>query len=228
MRSVESHGRTVEEAVSQALRRLGRQRDEVEVAILSEGTRGVFGIGAELARVRVTVRDGDAVEAAPPASGEAEPLERLQEIAPDMLTDVLELMGIAATVSVRSVELEEDSPTIVLDVEGDDLGVLIGRRGETLAALQHVLAQLVQRRLHRWVRVSVDVAHYNDRQAAILRTKALRTAERVQRAHTPIAMEPMRPAERRLIHLALAEHPQVTTHSIGVGDERRVVVSPKA
>jgi spoIIIJ-associated protein len=90
-----------------------------------------------------------------------------------------------------------------------------------------VLASLVQRRLRRWVRVNVDVAHYNDRQAALLRSKAMRTAERVQRAHTPIAMEPMRPAERRLVHLALADHPDVTTYSIGAGDERRVVVAPR-
>lgn len=226
MRSVESHGRTVEEAIAQALRRLGRRRDEVDIQVLSEGSRGVFGIGAEHARVRVTVRD-TAAAVGPPAAAEPAPLERLPEIAQDMLMDLLDLMGIQGEVSIRSADVTSDSPTVVLDVEGDDLGVLIGRRGETLAALQHVLSQLVQRRLRRWVRVNVDVAHYNDRQAAILRSKALRTAERVQRAHTPIAMEPMRPAERRIVHLALADHPQVTTHSIGVGDERRVVVSPR-
>ena len=228
MRSVESHGKTVEEAISQALRRLGRQRDEVDVTVLSEGSRGVFGIGAEHARVRVTVQDGDEAAVGPASSAEAVSIERLDEIAQDMLTDVLELMGIEGEVSVRSVDVESDSPTVVLDVEGDDLGVLIGRRGDTLAALQYLLTLMVQRRLHRWARVTVDVAHYRDRQEAVLRSKALRTAERVQRAQTPIAMEPMPPNERRLVHLALSDHPDVTTHSIGVGEERRVVVSPRS
>jgi len=228
VRSVESHGKTVEEAVNQALRRLGRQRDEVDVAVLSEGSRGVFGIGAEHARVRVTVHDGDEVAPGPSAAVEPVPLERLAEIAQDMLTDVLELMEIEADVSVRSVDVESDSPSVLLDVEGDDLGVLIGRRGDTLGALQYLLTLMVQRRLRRWARVTVDVAHYRDRQEAVLRSKALRTAERVQRAQTPIAMEPMPANERRLIHLALSDHPEVTTHSIGVGEERRVVISPRS
>jgi spoIIIJ-associated protein len=226
VRSVESHGKTVDEAIAQALRRLGRQREDVDIDILSEGSRGVFGIGAEFARVRVTVRDADDAEAAPAHTAPAE-LERLEEIAQDMLTDLLELMGIDAEVAVRSVDVESSSPTVVLDVEGEDLGMLIGRRGDTLSALQYVLTLLVQRRLGRWVRVTIDIAHYRDRQEAVIRSRALRTAERVQRARTPIAMEPMRPNERRIVHLALSDHPEVTTHSIGVGDDRRVVVSPR-
>jgi spoIIIJ-associated protein len=228
VRSVESHGKTTEEAISQALRRLGRERDEVEVTVLSEGSRGVFGIGAEDARVRVTVLDADDAEVGPPTTGEPVPLERAGEVAQDMLTDLLELMGIDGDVAIRDVDLESESPSVVLDVEGDELGVLIGRRGDTLGALQYVLALLVQRRLRRWVRITVDVAHYRDRQEAVLRSKALRTAERVQRAQTPIAMEPMRPNERRIIHLALSDHPDVTTHSIGAGEDRRVVVSPRS
>ena len=226
MRSVESHGKTVDEAIGQALRRLGRQRDDVEITVLSEGSRGVFGIGAEHARVRVTLREGDESEAGPVAA-EAVSLDRLDEIAQDMLMDVLELMGIEGEVSVRSVDADADSPNVLLDVEGEDLGVLIGRRGDTLGALQYLLTLMVQRRLKRWARVTVDVAHYRDRQEAVLRSKALRMAERVQRAHTPIAMEPMPPNERRLVHLALSEHPDVTTHSIGIGEDRRVVVSPR-
>lgn len=226
MRSVESHGKTVDEAIGQALRRLGRQRDDVEITVLSEGSRGVFGIGAEHARVRVTLREGDESEPVAAAEG-AVSLDRLDEIAQDMLMDVLELMGIEGEVSVRSVDADAESPNVLLDVEGEDLGVLIGRRGDTLGALQYLLTLMVQRRLKRWARVTVDVAHYRDRQEAVLRSKALRMAERVQRAHTPIAMEPMPPNERRLVHLALSEHPDVTTHSIGIGEDRRVVVSPR-
>jgi len=226
VRSVEAHGKTVEEAIAQALQRLGRTRDEVEITVLSEGSRGVFGIGAEQARVRVTVREPEPVAAAPTATTPV-PLERLGETALNILTDLVELIGLEAEISVRSVDLASDAPTVVLDVEGRDLGVLIGRRGETLQALQYVTMQLVQRKLRRWVRVTVDVAGYRDRQEAVLRAKALRTAERVQRAQTPIAMEPMRPNERRIVHLALSDHPTVTTYSIGLGDERRVVVSPR-
>src|SRR5690349_6259712 len=134
VRSVESHGKTVDEAIAQALRRLGRQRDDVEITVLSEGSRGVFGIGAEHARVRVTLREGDESEAGPVAE-EAVSLDRLDEIAQDMLMDVLELMGIEGEVSVRSVDADADSPNVLLDVEGEDLGVLIGRRGGTLGSL---------------------------------------------------------------------------------------------
>jgi len=227
VRSVESHGKTVDEAIGQALRRLGRQLDDVEVTVLSEGSRGVFGIGAEHARVRVTLREGDESEPRPAVAEDAVSLDRLGEIAQDTLMDVLELMGIDGEVSVRSVDADADSPSVLLDVEGEDLGVLIGRRGDTLGALQYLLTLMVQRRLKRWARVTVDVAHYRDRQEAMLRSKALRMADRVQRARTAIAMEPMPPNERRLVHLALSEHPDVTTHSIGIGEDRRVVVSPR-
>jgi spoIIIJ-associated protein len=186
----------------------------------------VFGIGAEHARVRVTVREE--AETAVPLGATPAPLEKLDEIAEDILTDILELMGIPADVSVRAVDVESSSPTVALDVEGEDLGMLIGRRGETLSGLQYVLTLLVQRRVGRWARITIDVAHYRDRQEAAIRSKAIRMAERVQRTQTPIAMEPMRPNERRLVHLALSDHPGVTTHSIGAGDERRVVVSPRA
>ena len=125
VRSVESHGKTVDEAIAQALRRLGRQRDDVEITVLSEGSRGVFGIGAEHARVRVTLREGDENEPRPAAAEDAVSLDRLGEIAQDMLMDILELMGIEGEVSVRSVDADADSPNVLLDVEGEDLGVLI-------------------------------------------------------------------------------------------------------
>ena len=108
------------------------------------------------------------------------------------------------------------------------MGILIGRHGDTLAALQFLLGLLVSRQAERRVRVTVDIEGYRERRARLLRDMALRAAERVTRYRQPIFLDPMIPSERRIVHLTLQDHPAVATHSIGEGDSRRVVVSPKS
>lgn len=212
MESVEATGRTVEEAVAKALAKLGRSREEVEVTILAGGTRGILGIGAEEARVRVSRR---------------EPQGELATTARALLGELLELMGMASRISVEAADEAGDPPSVTLSISGEYSGILIGRRGETLSALQFLLGLMVQRRLRRWVRVVVDVEGYRQRREQMLRDMAYRAADRAQRYRQPMMMEPMIPSERRIIHLTLQDHPYVTTHSIGEGDNRRVVVEPK-
>jgi spoIIIJ-associated protein len=210
--SVEATGRTVEEAVAKALAKLGRSRDEVEVTILIEGTRGILGIGAEEARVRVSRR---------------EPESELAGVAKSTLQRLLELMEMPSQVVIESADEADDPPSVTLSVSGEYSGILIGRRGETLAAIQFLLGLMINKQVKRWVRVVIDVEGYRERREQMLRDMAYRAAERAQRYKQPIMMEPMIPSERRVVHLTLQDHPYVATHSVGEGENRRVVVEPK-
>ncbi|MBI4492436.1 MAG: protein jag [Chloroflexi bacterium] len=212
MENVEATGRTVDEAVAKALAKLGRARDEVEVTVLVEGTRGILGIGAEEARVRVRRR---------------EPEGELVGVARETLQRLLDLMDMPGQVTVTQVEEDARPPSVSLSIRGEYMGILIGRHGETLAALQFLLGLMINRRVGHWVRVVVDVEGYRERRERVLREIAYRAAERAQRYRQSVVMEPMIPSERRVIHLTLQDHPYVGTHSIGEGESRRVVVEPK-
>lgn len=239
MDGVEASGKTVEEAIEKALGELGAERDEVDVEVLSEG-KGVLGVGAQ-ARVRVTLLGedepqpgnaaepgaGDAAEAAP---DEGEFIEDEAEYAAQMLDHLLALMGVAADVSIRDPETPGDGlgmAKAVLDIEGDDLGILIGRRGETLSSLQYLLNLMVSRQLQQHLSFTVDVEGYRRRRERQLTTLAHRMADQVKRTRRPVTLEPMPPNERRIIHLALAEDRQVETASLGEGDARKVAINPR-
>lgn len=150
------------------------------------------------------------------------------EIARETLAELLARMDMPAEVSLDAAELDDDLPSIELSVNGEFMGILIGRHGDTLAALQFLLGLLVSRKAERRVRVMVDIEGYRERRARLLRDMAMRAADRAQRYRQPIFLDPMIPSERRVVHLALQDHPYVATHSIGEGDSRRVVVSPKS
>lgn len=333
METIEASGKTVEQAVLNALRQLGRRREDVDVFVIQEPSRGAFGLGAREARVRVTVRrpagsgavitpeladmllgkeetdedseyplyptasssvpqaavspapvdeepyedeelededyleedeeefeeDEEAFEldeegeeeafssfsspssashmqtelAAAGTSGEAagevdkdqgQPIDPVQ-IAPmtaEVLQRILDYAGIRGSVQIRSYD------PITLNVKtSDSLGLLIGRRGETLASLQLLVNLIVGHRLRHRVRIIVDVEDYRVRREENLRSLAQRVAQQVRNYRRSIALEPMPPHERRIVHLALSDSQDVRTESIGEGDERRVVVSLK-
>ncbi|MEE9198323.1 MAG: RNA-binding cell elongation regulator Jag/EloR, partial [Dehalococcoidia bacterium] len=207
--------KTVEEAIELALKQLGVERDEVDVVVVAEGKSGILGIGSEPARVRVTPRE----QVAKPAVIAKEILERL-----------IEHMGVSATVNLEDGGPEDGEADIPfsLDISGEDSGLLIGRGGITLSALQHVVNFMVSRRLETWVSVSVDVEGYRKRRHQALKDLAMRLADRVKRSGRPFILEPMPPAERRVIHLALAHNDHVTTESTGQGEGRRVRIHPKS
>lgn len=202
--SVEESGRTVDDAVARALEVLGLERSEATIEVLDEGSRGVLGLGAREARVRVTAR-----------RGRAEAVKALAE-------GLLGLMGFAAEVAAQ-----EEPESIRLSVQGENLGALIGKHGQTLSAIEAVVGLLGGRRLGAPVRVELDIMGYRERRRLALEGLATRTADRVTRSGREIALSPMDSRDRRIIHVALQDHPKVTTVSRGEGDLRRVVVFPR-
>jgi len=153
------------------------------------------------------------------------------DVAKGILEALLSLMGVDASVmpGVRPfVESEEETTApIAFDIKGDDLGILIGRRGQTLSCLQYIVRLIVGRQTEAWVPLIVDVEGYKQRRYEALQSLAWRIAEQVKDGQAPFTLESMSAYERRIIHLALAEHPDVYTESIGEGEARRVVVLPK-
>jgi spoIIIJ-associated protein len=177
---------------------------------------------------RPAAEPDDEEEGADWVAGSADELGQVQDVARQSLAGLLQHMSISADVVVKQptgIMIEEGRPKpVVLDIVGDDLGVLIGRRGETLAALQYLVRLMVNRQTRRWVNVVVDVEGYKERRERQLQQLAERTAERVVSTQKSVVLEPMPAYERRIIHLTLREHPQVTTHSIGEGENRKVMI----
>lgn len=223
MKSIEISARTVAEAVELALAQLGRDRDEVAIAVLEPGE------GGDEALVRVSVVDEDGDE--PVAVAEAQ--TEVQEIARQLLDDLLARMDIHAYVTPVLVRVPgqkgDIEETVTLHVEGADeeaMGLLIGRRGETLRSLQFLLNLLVSRRVQRWPQVVVDVGNYRQRRQESLEGLARRMAERVRQSGRPIMLEPMAAYERRIVHLALRGDQSIYTESSGEGENRKIVIYP--
>lgn len=306
MESIEASGKSVDEAIQQALARLGKRREDVDVTILQEPGRGAFGIGSKEARVRVAVRpqvssgaiitpamadailgpgaldvplpeedeeelyedeefedeeedeeafldeeeeedeeeeDDESVpfigvteqpvvmptEAGTDESQQdeylvvEEPSREDVEITVDVLQHILRYMNIHAMVQVRSTK------PLTLNIHGinENLGLLIGRRGETLAALQLLVNLIVSHRTRHRMRIIVDAENYRQRREENLRSLAQRVAQQVRSYRRSIALEAMPPHERRIVHIALSDSKDISTESIGEGDERRVVISLK-
>jgi spoIIIJ-associated protein len=201
----------VDEAIELALRELGAERTEVEISVVSRGKSGILGIGGEPARVRVTL---------------IEKANDVVKTASEVLDKLIALMGVNALATVKHAQAEEVGGPI-FSVDGDDSGLLIGRKGETLRSLQFMVNFLSSVKLGARPNIVVDVAGYQDRRNKALIHLARNVAQRVAGTGRPITLEPMSPNERRIIHLALAEHRQVTTESTGVGTSRQVIVRPR-
>jgi spoIIIJ-associated protein len=253
---IEVEADSVEEAIQQGLDELGLTRAEVTVEVLDEGARGLFGVGGRAVRVRLTEGDVPYQElAAPDEPAAPPPVEEVQalpdqpiepeplppqatevqpdsdeevRVAGDVLRELLEKMGIEASISVRRAEPsgdEKDAPW-VLDVRGEDLGILIGRRGETLNALQYVTRLIVSREMQRRVNIVIDIEGYKSRREVTLRKLAQRMAQEARHRGRAVKLEPMPPNERRIIHITLRDDPSVFTESEGMGDRRKVTIIP--
>lgn len=236
MESVEETARTVHEAVRRALQQLGKAEDEVDVTVVSRGSPPqILAFGAQPAQVRVTVKTetpAPAPEAEPavlPPAADAEDAvddadlqgTRDAEFAQMMLTELLDRMGLKLDIQVRSID------PVTLNAVGPGVAELIGRRGTTLRALQFVLSMMVNKQLERRIRLVVDADGYRQRRENLLEGMAERLAQRVRVTGQPMVLEPMPPNERRIVHLALVDDPEVTTESEGAGDDRRVVIKPR-
>jgi spoIIIJ-associated protein len=209
MRSIEQAGRNVEEAVQAALKALGVTREQADIEVLAEETRGLLGIlGHTEAKVRVTAKPGVADKAL------------------EVLSQILQHMGIDATPEITS----DDAEAVQINIHGDaDLGLLIGKRGQTLAALQLITAMMANREQPAEVRkkVLLDAEGYRERRERALTSMAESAAERAKRTGREVRLEALTPRERRIVHMALADDPAVSTRSEGEDPERIVIVSPR-
>jgi len=236
---------TVEEAISQGLAQLGLTADAVHVEVLDTGNKGLFGLGKPQVRVRLTVNTLGEEEVVGTESAASEPEPEAvpakeavsqPELEHDVLLDrtesviskLIHLMGLEAQVSAHYGDTDRDDRRYIeVDVRGSDLSVLIGRRSETLNAFQYVASLIVGRDTQQFVQLSVDVEGYRERREKQLVQMAKRMADQVTKSGRRQTLEPMPSAERRVIHIALRDHPAVITESTGEEPYRKVVIIPK-
>ena len=240
----------VEEAIAQGLAELGLGKDAVDVEVLDEGSRGLLGIGGRQARVRLTVKLAQSAAEAgtaeklekPQAAAVSLPMEKTEATEADFsvlddnllfvsrqtVAELLEKMKVPARIEVRYGEADEEGQRPVLvEIHGDDLGILIGRRAEILNAMQYIVNLIVSKQVEHWVQVVVDVEGYRVRRERQLRQMALRMADQAIKTGRRQVLEPMSASERRIIHLELRDHPKVATQSIGEEPARKVTIVPK-
>ena len=243
---------TVEEAIAQGLAQLGLTADAVSVDVLDAGSKGLFGFGKPQVRVRLTVGgrpvevEADKTESAV-SKPEPKPFDRAQNkpasvkqasssLEHDPLLDntestvskLIHLMGLEAQVSAHYADNDRvDRRHILVDVRGKDLSTLIGKRSETLNAFQYVASLIIGRESQQFVQLTVDVEGYRDRREKQLAQMANRMADQVAKNGRRQTLEPMTSAERRIIHIALRDHPAVLTESAGEEPYRKVVILPK-
>ncbi len=220
MENLEISAKTVEEATKKALTHLNVGLDEVEITVLNEGRGGILGLGAEDARISVRLLK--------PEKGNEN--EEVAE-ATSVLKKILSLLGVNASVEIASSSLtheDGEEVPVVLNIVGEDAGGLIGRRGQTLDSLQYLVRLITSKQSRPKTPVMIDIQGYKQRHYEDLRTMALNVASQVKANKSSIRLEPMSPFERRIVHMALADDPEVATESIGEGEMRKVVVYPKS
>ena len=240
----------VDEAIAQGLAELGLDKAAVDVEVMDEGSRGLLGIGGRQARVRLTVKPAQTVPTAgqpekpdnPPVTSQPRSIEGAEATEADFsvlddnllfvsrqtVADLLEKMRVPARIEVRYGDPDEEGQRPVLvDIHGDDLGVLIGRRAEILNAMQYIVNLIVSKQIDHWVQVVVDVEGYRARRERQLRQMANRMADQAIKTGRRQVLEPMPASERRVVHLELRDHPSVTTQSIGEEPARKVTIVPK-
>jgi spoIIIJ-associated protein len=209
MEILEVKGRSVEEAVEIALEKLGADRDQVEIEVLNPGKGGILGFGAEPALISVRLTS---------------PAANISTLAQLTVETLIRNMNANASVNIRSSEVVDNFETVQIDINGEDSGLLIGSRGDTLKAIQFISNLLIGNRVEG--RVFIDIEGYRDKRFASIQELASKVAHRVSTTGKAITLEPMAPSERRMVHITLADHTSVTTESTGNGNDRRVTILP--
>lgn len=203
--SIEKLGKTIQEAVDLALEELNTGKENVDIEVLEEGSKGIFGIiGNKMAKVKVSVK------------------ETYGEKAKRFLMDVFDKMDVVADIIVK-----EDTNSVLLSIKGDDIGIVIGRRGETLDSLQYLTSLVINKSKEEYKRVVLDIENYRQKREDTLVKLANRLAERVVKYKKNITLEPMNPYERRVIHASLQNHKYVETFSVGDEPNRKVIIALK-
>jgi spoIIIJ-associated protein len=233
MDHVETEGDTIDKAIENALKLLGVERDKITVDILSEGKKGILGFGSQKARIRATLRksaiDLRASELEP-ASVEEQPLVAAEaaamgQKAKEVLAEILNLMGISAEVELRVGEKTDET---VVEIRTENSGLLIGRKGQTLEALQYLVSRIAgERGGTEGPHIVVDIENYRQRRRKALEDMALRLGEKAKRQRKTVTVDALSAADRRIIHAALQDDPWVTTKSLGQGSYRRLLIIPE-
>lgn len=246
---------TIEEAIEKGLNELNMRREDVDIEVLDEGSKGLFGFGNRQVRIRLTLKaasEEKAAKAQPeresaPAQKEAKAkteasksealdpdteaeLENMRAIAQATVAELLEKMDVPRAKVESSVVYNEDDdsrePGVLVEILGNDLSILIGKRAETLDALQYIARLIVGKEVGHGVNLTVDVEGYRARRERNLRQMARRMASQAVKTGRKQMLEPMTPAERRIIHIELRENEEVTTESVGEDPRRKITIIP--
>jgi len=242
---------TTEEAINRGLEQLGLPAESVNIEILDSGSKGLLGIGGRQARVRLSLKTEE-IESSSEEISMSEVVKKMDaqeisslrtadetslsddekkaiKVAKDIVGELLQRMHVKATISAKYVEPadENDERMILIDIEGNDLSILIGRRSETMNALQYITSLVVSKELNRWVPLMIEVQGYRSRRERQLRQLGRRMAEQAIQTGKRQVLEPMPANERRVIHLELRDHPEVTTESTGEEPFRKLKIVPK-
>ena len=233
MDHVETEGDSIDKAIENALKLLGVERDKITVDILSEGKKGILGFGSQKARIRATLRksaidlraselESARVEERPVLGPEA---TAMGQKAKEVLAEILNLMGISAEVELR---LGEKTGETVVEIRAENSGLLIGRKGQTLEALQYLVSRIAGERGGTDApHIVVDIENYRQRRRKALEDMALRLGEKAKRQRMTVTVDALSAADRRIIHAALQDDPWVTTKSLGQGSYRRLLIIPE-
>jgi spoIIIJ-associated protein len=226
--TIEKIAPTIEEAVELALSELGLSEEDVDIEILDEGSKGILGLGTRDARVRISVKSEDA---APIAEEEVKDLSdsdlNVIEIIDATVSELLEKMNIYATVKSSLKDDDGPIPSVAVDITGNDLSVLIGRKAEILNALEYITRLIVGKEVGHAVHINIDVEGYRARRENSLNQLAEKMAAQAVESERTQTLEPMPANERRLVHIALRDNDLVETSSIGEDPRRKVTISPK-
>lgn len=206
MEYIEISAKTVDDAVTEACRQLAVTSEKLEYEVVEEGKAGILGFGAKPAVIKARVKLG------------------LEDTVKIFLKDVFAAMNIEVVIKV---EYDEAERNMNIDLAGEDMGMLIGKRGQTLDSLQYLVSLVANKESEDYIRVKVDTENYRERRKATLENLAKNMAHKVKRIRRSVSLEPMNPYERRIIHSALQDDKFVTTHSEGDEPYRRVVITPK-
>lgn len=206
MEYIEISAKTVSDAITEACQKFGVTSNKLDYQVVEEGSAGFLGIGSKPAVIKVAVKNS------------------IEDNAKNFLNDVFAAMNMTVVVNVK---YDEADKNMDIDLSGDDMGVLIGKRGQTLDSLQYLVSLVVNKESEDYIRVKVDTENYRQRRKETLENLAKNIAYKVKRNRRPVSLEPMNPYERRIIHAALQNDKYVTTHSEGEEPFRKVVVTLK-
>lgn len=206
--AIEASGKTVEKALEKALKSIGAKVDEVDIEIIDPGQKGVLNIfGAREAKIRITKKKGS---------------KGIEEITDEVTKAIMNCLDVSYRIFT---DMIDDTTYINIETAGVD-GLLIGRKGDTLNSLQHLVGRIVSRKMGGYQRLTLDVGGYLKNRQEILKQKAVKAAERARQTNREVSLEPMKASERRIVHMVLAEEQGVTTYTVGNGEMRKVFVSP--